>query len=233
MTIDTGPAENAAEKPPAENTAEKPPAQKPLRADAARNRQALIDAAERLFALRGLSVTLDDIAVAAGVNVATAYRHFANKHELADAFIEQRIELALRIATDAAAAADPAAGLREFLSQTLELMVANRGLLDVFTPRLAAEALERLDERIDPALHALIDRCRAAGVIRGDVEPTDLRVILQMLGTLGDIPTDDRPLLLARYLELMLASLRPTGDRLPGHPPTPAQARAGVTGAAR
>jgi len=49
-----------------------------LRADAVRNRQALIDAAERLFTTRGLSVTLDDIAAEAGVNVATAYRHFAN-----------------------------------------------------------------------------------------------------------------------------------------------------------
>jgi hypothetical protein len=34
-------------------------------------------------AARGLDATLDDIARHAGVNVATAYRHFANKHELA------------------------------------------------------------------------------------------------------------------------------------------------------
>ncbi len=204
-----------------------------LRADAARNRQALIDAAEHLFALRGLSVTLDDIAAAAGVNVATAYRHFANKHELADAFIAQKIDLALAIAEESAAADDPAAGLRDFLRRTLELLVANRGLLDVFTPGHAAEALERLDERMDPMLHTLIDRCRRAGAIRADLEPGDLRVILQMLGTVGDIPTDDVPVLLARYLELILASLRPTDERLPGRPPTPAQARAGLTSPAR
>jgi hypothetical protein len=42
-----------------------------LRADAVRNRQALIDAAQRLFAARGLSVTLDDITAEAGVNVST------------------------------------------------------------------------------------------------------------------------------------------------------------------
>ena len=77
-----------------------------LRADAARNRQSLIDAAQRLFAARGLSVTLDDIAAEAGVNVATAYRHFANKHELAAAYIQQQIATAIAIADEAAAAAD-------------------------------------------------------------------------------------------------------------------------------
>jgi len=78
-----------------------------LRADAARNRQALIDAAQRLFSTRGLSVTLDDIAEEAGVNVATAYRNFRNKHELTGAFLEQRFEQVTRIAEEAAALDDP------------------------------------------------------------------------------------------------------------------------------
>jgi AcrR family transcriptional regulator len=60
-----------------------------MRADAARNRQALMDSAQRLFITRGLSVTLDDIAAEAGVNVATAYRNFANKGELVEAFLQQ------------------------------------------------------------------------------------------------------------------------------------------------
>ncbi|HEY2240054.1 MAG TPA: TetR family transcriptional regulator, partial [Streptosporangiaceae bacterium] len=42
-----------------------------LRADAARNRQRLIDAAAEVFAARGLDATLDEIARHAGVNVAT------------------------------------------------------------------------------------------------------------------------------------------------------------------
>src|SRR3954467_1190217 len=99
-----------------------------LRADAARNRQALMDAAYRLFTTRGLSVTLDDIAAEAGVNVATAYRHFANKHELAQAFLEQITQDAIAIAEQAAAAADPWQGLTDFFTRTLGLMVANRGL---------------------------------------------------------------------------------------------------------
>ena len=74
-----------------------------LRADAARNRQRLIDAAEEIFAARGLDATLDDIARHAGVNVATAYRHFDSKHELARAFLQATIDRAVAMAEEAAA----------------------------------------------------------------------------------------------------------------------------------
>lgn len=196
-----------------------------LRADAARNRQALIDAAERLLALRGLSVTLDDIAAEAGVNVATAYRHFANKHELVEAFLQHKIDQVVAIAQHAAAVPDPRQGLAEFVARTLEMIVAARGLRDVFTPGFADEWLERLDERLDEPLHRLVERAKQAGVLRADIEPGDLGVILQMLATVSDIPADDRPALLRRYLELFQAALRPTADRLPGTAPTTAQAR--------
>jgi len=66
------------------------------RADAARNHQRLIDAAAEVFAARGLEATLDDIARHAGVNIATAYRHFANKHELAREFLRQCVDRARR-----------------------------------------------------------------------------------------------------------------------------------------
>jgi AcrR family transcriptional regulator len=200
-----------------------------LRADAARNRQALIDAAERLFASRGLAVTLDDIAAEAGVNVATAYRHFANKHELAGAFIVQKIEQAVAIAEEAADDDDPWQGLNDFLSSTLELMIANRGLHDVFTPGYAEKWLDRLDERIEPVLLRLITRGRKAGVLRSDIEPGDLGVILQMLATVGDIPTEGQSMLLRRYLDMILAALRPSDTPLSGTAPSTRQARQATT----
>jgi len=196
-----------------------------LRADAARNRQALMDAAQRLFAQRGLSVTLDDIADEAGVNVATAYRHFANKHELASAFLQQKIDQAVTIAEEADALEDPWQGLTEFLTRALELMSANRGLHDVFVPGYAEEWLERLDERIEPVLRRLIARAQQAGQLREDVEPGDLGVILQMLTSVTDIPADDEAMTLRRYLALILAGLRPSEPPLPGAPPSPEQTR--------
>ena len=59
------------------STTDKP--ERPLRADAERNRQRILDAAAAEFAERGLSVTLDEIAARAGVGVGTVYRRFPEK----------------------------------------------------------------------------------------------------------------------------------------------------------
>ena len=104
-----------------------------LRADAARNRQRLIDAAAEVFAARGLDATLDDIARHAGVNVATAYRHFANKHELAHEFLGQCVDRAVAVAEESAAEPDPWAGLTMFLERSLEMIASNKALVDVLT----------------------------------------------------------------------------------------------------
>jgi len=62
--------------------------EKPLRRDAARNRQRILDAARELFAQRGLSATLNDIAHHAGVGVGTVYRRFPDKSQLIDGLFE-------------------------------------------------------------------------------------------------------------------------------------------------
>lgn len=198
-----------------------------LRADAARNRQALIDAAQRLFTTRGLSVTLDDIAAEAGVNVATAYRNFRNKHELIDAFLLMRFEQITEIADEAAAVDDPWQGLTDFLTRLLELMAADRGLHDVFGPGGPHdEWFEQMEQRIEPVVDAMLKRGKKAGTVRRELETGDLGVILRMLSTVSDIPTDDADALLDRYVRLALSGLRPSDVKLTGAPPSTAALRA-------
>jgi AcrR family transcriptional regulator len=200
-----------------------------LRADAARNRQALIDAAQRLFATRGLSVTLDDIAVEAGVNVATAYRHFANKRELLGAFVQQKIAEAVTIAEEAAAVDDPWQGLTAFFTRSLDLMTSSRGVHDLFAPGFAADELEKVDEQLQRPLRRLLKRAQQAGLVRRDVVTDDLGVLLQVLAAAADISSTDSAKLLRRYLQLILDGLRPAATRLPGAPPTSAEVRAAAT----
>jgi len=206
-----------------------------LRADAARNRQRLIDAAEEVFAARGLDATLDDIARHAGVNVATAYRHFANKHELARAYLQETLDRAVAMAEEAARVDDPMAGLAQFLEQALELMAANRGLFDMLINGYDAEWFkDQMQGLITGPIRHLVVRGQQAGVIRPDVDGTDFAVLLPMLSSVSDrgvvacVPEPTR-----RYLALVLAGLRPDGTPLPGRPPTDAELRTAVTHKAR
>ncbi|MGN6608493.1 MAG: TetR/AcrR family transcriptional regulator, partial [Jatrophihabitans sp.] len=200
-----------------------------LRAYAARNGQALIDAAEQLFATRGLSVTLDDIAAAAGVNVATAYRHFSNKHELAAAWLRQKIEQPVELAEQAAADPDPWHGLSWFLQQVVQLMTDNRGMADLVSTGAEGEAFAELQTRLDPLLERLLERGRAAGVIRPELTPQDLGVVLRMLKSVTEIPDADGEGLARRYLPLLLAGLRPAAEPLDGAPPSNEQLRVAMT----
>src|SRR3954470_11976067 len=86
-------------------------AERPLRADAERNRQRLLDAAAELLRERGLDVTPHDIAHHAGVGVGTAYRRFPSKDDLIDALFEQQLGRIIEVADAAAAHEDPWEGL--------------------------------------------------------------------------------------------------------------------------
>jgi AcrR family transcriptional regulator len=188
-----------------------------LRADAARNRQRLIDAAAEVFAARGLDATLDDIARHAGVNVATAYRHFANKHELAREYLQQCVDRAAAIAETAAAEPDPWAGLTLFLQRSLELIASNRALVDVLTRAYGAEYLDELLTRTFGPLEQLLARGREAGAVRADVTATDFAAIMSMLSA---ITGPDAPGLPHRYIGLILDGLRPSAEPLPDEAPT-------------
>ncbi len=67
------------------------PPQHEERADAARNRQLVLEAADRLFAERGAcNVSMDEVAAAAGVGKGTLYRRFKDQSGLALAVLEQK-----------------------------------------------------------------------------------------------------------------------------------------------
>jgi AcrR family transcriptional regulator len=104
------------------------------RADAARNRQRVLEAARDLFRARGVEVvTMDDIAAAAGVGKGTLYRRFGDKAGLAEALLDRReADLQEQILTGPAPlgpGAGPGERLAAFLRAYLDLVDADLGLL--------------------------------------------------------------------------------------------------------
>lgn len=182
---------------------------RPLRRDAARNRDRLLAAARELFAERGLDVTLNDVAHHAGVGVGTAYRRFANKEEVVDALFEESLERVAAAARDALAEPDPWLGLVGFLERSLHLQFGDRGLTQVMNdPALGQERVGEARTRIAPLITALVERARAAGVVRADLEQTDVVLLQVALAAVVEATRGVEPELYRRYLALVLDGIR-------------------------
>jgi AcrR family transcriptional regulator len=184
-------------------------AERPLRADAERNRQRILEAARQLFASRGLAVTLDDIAHHAGVGVGTAYRRFPDKEALIDALFEDRIDELATMAEDALAQDDAWDGLATFLERGLALQAADRGLHEVVLGSVHGRGrLARARERMKPPIDELVARAQASGNLRGDIDPTDMPLIHLMLGAVVDYTREVAPDAWRRFLTIVLDGLR-------------------------
>ena len=105
----------------------------PLRADAQRNLERVLDAAAELFAERGCDVSVDEIARRAGVGHATVFRRFPTKDALISAVVSKQIRELAAFVESALAEEDAGEAFRSFVWQAGEMHARNRGLHEGFT----------------------------------------------------------------------------------------------------
>jgi AcrR family transcriptional regulator len=180
-----------------------------LRKDAARNRQRVLEAARELFAERGLEATLNDVAHHANVGVGTVYRRFATKDELLEAIFEDGIEQITSLAESALEQEDSWAGLVWFVEQVCELTATDRGLREmVYSKAYGGYRVECARLRVDPPVSQLVERARADGHLRSDVEPTDMPIVSLLAGTVSEWAGHVEPDLWRRYVALLLDGMR-------------------------
>lgn len=151
---------------------------KPLRADAARNRAKLLDAAAEVFAARGLDAPLEHIAKQAGVSIGTLYAHFPTRDALFDAIFPERLAALDRVAADALADPDPWRGFVTFLEGVFALQAEDRGLNDAISRRVPLSGeMEDVCARGVGHADKIIARAREAGLLRADFTAADLAVL--------------------------------------------------------
>jgi AcrR family transcriptional regulator len=185
------------------------PAQRPLRRDAERNRQRILDAARIVFAERGLSGSHDDIAHQAGVGVGTVYRRFPDKEQLIDALFEARIGEIADVARAAADHPDPWEALAGFLMRAQELQSEDRALKEiVLGGARGAERAAAARSLIAPLVVTVLQRAKDAGVVRRDIELTDLPLIQLAVGTISEASRDVAPDVWRRMMTVVLDGLR-------------------------
>lgn len=191
------------------------PGDRPLRKDAERNRRLILDAARELFAQRGLGVTLNDIAHHAGVGVGTVYRRFPDKTVLIESLFEESFrEIADRLRA-AVADPDPWHGLVTFLDGQFEAQACDQGLKELVTATPDGIArVSRLRDELLPLSEQLVSRARESGMLRDDVDPTDLAIVQIMIGSVLDAAREVEPEAWRRYLAIFLRGISARPEQL-------------------
>ncbi|WFE61958.1 TetR/AcrR family transcriptional regulator [Micromonospora sp. WMMD714] len=160
---DAQPPRAAAQPPPA--------AAKPLRADARRNRDALIAKARELFADGRFDLRFDDFAKLAGVGTGTLYRHFPTREALAEAVYREELRAICDRAREMQATLPADEALETFLRGFVDHLHVHEGLARTLSTLMAtqsgvmAEGAQALGQIVDDLLGAAV----RAGSIRDDV----------------------------------------------------------------
>ena len=186
-----------------------PQASRGLRADAARNRAAIVAVARDVFAEQGLEAPLETIAARAGVGIATLYRRFPTREKLVAAALVEKVGEYAEAARQAMGAADPWDGFAGFVVRICELQAGDRGLSDLLSMTLSAdEQVEDLRRAANDLLITVIDRAKAAGALREDFVGEDLVLLLIATAAVMHVTRADAPQAWRRFVALALDAFR-------------------------
>src|SRR4051795_3201202 len=150
-----------------------------LRADATRNREAIVEAARAVFAEQGLEAPLDEIARRAGTGNATLYRRFPTRGDLIAAVFAERMAEHVVAVQAGLADPDPWAGFASYITAVAGMQARDRGIADLVTMDVSsAPEIERLRTTAYDGLVQLVERARDAGVLRPDFTTQDVVLLL-------------------------------------------------------
>ena len=181
---------------------------RPLRADAQRNRERLLDAAVRAFAQEGPDVTLDAIAKDAGVGSGTLYRHFPTREALVEAAYRNELARLCDAVPGLLADLPPDQAMRMWMDRFVDYMTTKRDMADALRAVIASggNPYSESRDRLITAVTTLLGAGAAAGTLRPDVEPGDVLTSLSgvSMATVGPEQRDRA----GRVLDLLMDGLR-------------------------
>ena len=180
---------------------------RPMRADARRNYERLLQAARRVFAADGAQAPMEAVAKEAGVGVGTLYRHFPKRIDLVEAVYQDDVDGLVAAADKAATEVDPWTGLEGWLRAFVAYGQAKRTFLSELheafekNPQLKSTARAR----IETACASVLSRAQAAGAARTDIDGPDLMQLVSPMCISPTLSPDQGE----RLLAMILDGLRP------------------------
>lgn len=182
---------------------------RPTRADAARNYDKLVEAAQELFHVEGIEVALDKVAAEAGVGIGTLYRHFPNRTALVEATFRTYSAQIVDDGWRRLESESPDAALAGLFAAYMSTAGTKRGMKEAILAAVGddAEVFDETRSRSRELTAAILEAGRRQGVFRDDVEPDDVSRLLGGL-SMTCVPsdtTDTRD----RLIKVVLDGLRP------------------------
>jgi AcrR family transcriptional regulator len=183
-------------------------ATRPLRADARRNRDRLIEVAKAMFSERGADTSLEAIAKGADVGIGTLYRHFPTRDVLIESVYRNETRNLARAAPRFADTLTPVEALRAWL----RLFVDHIATKQVMSPALASmvggpsELYAESGAMVKAAIALLVDRAVASGAIRLDIDPLDLLRALAGIAGISSAPGWEESA--KRLVDILIAGVR-------------------------
>jgi len=182
--------------------------EKPLRADARRNREKVLAAARAVFAEDGVDAQMDDVARRAGLGVGTVYRHFPTKEALVNALSDELFAVIAVHTRTLLTLDDPWEAFTRALWFGAEMTAGDRAFTEILAamrgnPARTCPGKEDLLE----TTAVLMDRCKAAGVMRDDAMVEDVGLVMCGVGSASQMehPVPDA---WRRHLAIVLDGLR-------------------------
>ncbi|WP_227984049.1 TetR/AcrR family transcriptional regulator [Nocardia spumae] len=182
---------------------------RPMRADARRNYQRIVDCAREAFAEHGPEAPLDDVARRAGVGPGTLYRHFPNRDALIEAVYRSSIEGLAELAYELTRTHPPLEALELWFRAQVDYVMDKRSLAVTLKAAIdrGSEAFTLCSKLITDAATAVMRPAQEAGLVRPELEPRDLLRLGHGIG----VACDNSPEAADRLITVTLAGLR-TGE---------------------
>jgi AcrR family transcriptional regulator len=180
-------------------------AQRPKRADARRNYAKVVAAARDVFAERGTSTSLEEIARRAEVGIGTLYRNFPNRQALLEAVYVEELDNLCRSAAEFDAL-PPWDGFVAWVHGLVGYLATKQALVHEMLEYLDRDApfFQSCRSMLFAAGEPLLARAQDAEVVRPD---TNLAEIIQMVGGIAKIPGAE-PEQIEHMLQIALDGLR-------------------------
>jgi AcrR family transcriptional regulator len=184
-------------------------AQRKPRADAARNRDRVLEVAKEAFTRSGADASLDDIAKQAGVGAGTLYRHFPSREALIEAVYRTEVEKLAAAERNFAETMPPIEALRAWMLLFVDYIATKKIIAPALNTLVGvhSKVFEASYSQIWEAIRALVKRAIKSGDIRKDLDPIDL--LRALIGVSNVASGTDWQPSARRLVDILITGSRP------------------------